>query len=142
MEKYIDKISFLIKFINIDYFKKTVTMDYKSLDSFNENEWIKDYNKYNGKYLNIPDNKLKKTLDYHRNNAEFIGMLKNSVIQMEIHTPISLARILNDSGTIKTEKIFMNINYQEKSMNIEKDNILEISKIFYDCYEEEQYAKK
>ena len=142
MEKYIDKISFLIKFINIYYFKKTVTMDYKSLDSFNENEWIKDYNKYNGKYLNIPDNKLKKTLDYHRNNAEFIGMLKNSVIQMEIHTPLSLARILNDSGTIKTEKIFMNINYQEKSMNIEKDNILEISKIFYDCYEEEQYAKK
>ena len=69
-------------------------------------------------------------------------MTKNSVIQIEIYTPISLARILNESGSIKTEKILLNNNYQEKAILIEKDDILEMSKIFYNCYEDEQNSKK
>ena len=142
MEKYIDKISFLVKFIDINYVKKSVNIDYKSLDNFNETEWIKDYKQYNSQYLQTLDNRSNNSIDYHRTSAEYLGMTKNSVIQIEVYTPISLARILNESGSIKTEKILLNNNYQDKAVNIEKDDILEMSKIFYHSYEEEQNAKK
>ena len=141
MEKYIDKISFLIKFIDINYAKKSVNIDYKSLDNFNEKKWIKDFNKYNTQYLESLDDKQNTANDYHRMAAEYIGMTKNSIIQIEIYTPISLARTLNDSGAIKTDKIFMNNYYQDKAVAIGKDDILEMSKVFYDCYEEEQNKK-
>ena len=142
MERYIDKISFLIKFININHLKKKVTMDYKALDSFDEDEWIKDFNKYNVNYLETVDSVTNGTFEYRRTSAEYAGMVKNSVIQVEIYTPLSLARILNESGVIKTEKVFLNNNYQDDIMCVEKDNILHLSKIFYDCYEEEQNSKK
>jgi hypothetical protein len=141
MEKYIDKISFLIKFIDINYAKKSVNIDYKSLDNFNEKKWIKDFNKYNTQYLESLDDKQNTANDYHRMTAEYLGMTKNSIIQIEIYTPISLARTLNDSGAIKTDKIFMNNYYQDKAVAIGKDDILEMSKVFYDCYEEEQNKK-
>ena len=141
MEKYIDKISFLIKFIDINYTKKSVTIDYKSIDNFDENKWIKDYNQYNTQYITSIENKSNNLPDYHRMTAEYLGMTKNSVIQIEIYTPLSLARTLSEICLIKTEKIFMNNTYQDKAVNVEKDNILEMSKIFYDCYEEEQSKK-
>lgn len=141
MEKYIDKISFLIKFVNINYKKKYINVDYKSLDSFDEDEWIKDFNRYNTQYIQTLNNSSTNMLDYHRTNAEYLGILRNSVIQIEIYTPISLGRTLNDSGSIKTEKIFMNNDYQDKVVSVGKDDILEMSKIFYDCYEEEQNKK-
>jgi len=141
MEKYIDKISFLIKFININYIKKSVNIDYKSIDNFDEDEWIKDFNQYNTQYLKTLNNNSINMMDYHRTNAEYLGMTRNSVIQIEIYTPISIARTLNEAGSIKTEKIFMNNDYQDKIVSVEKDNILELSKIFYDCYEEEQNKK-
>ena len=141
MEKYIDKISFLIKFIDINHIKKSVTIDYKSLDNFDENEWIKDFNQYNTQYIKTLDNRTTNLPDYHRTNAEYLGMTKNSVIQIEIYTPISLARTLSESGSIKTEKILLNNDYQDKAVYVEKDDILKMSKIFYNCYGEEN-AKK
>ena len=142
MERYIDKISFLIKFININHLKKIVTMDYKALDSFDEDEWIRDFNTYNVSYLKTMDNGANNSFEYRRTSAEYVGMVKNSVIQIEIYTPLSLGRILNEACAIKTEKVFLNNNYQDNIMSVQKDNILELSKIFYDCYEEEQNQKK
>ena len=141
MEKYIDKVSFLIKFIDINHVKKIVTIDYKRLDNFDENEWIKDFNKYNTHYLQTIESKTTNMLDYRRTTAEYSGMTKNSLIQIEIYTPISLARTLNDSGNIKTDKTFFNNNYLDQANCVEKDNILELSKIFYNSYEEEQNKK-
>jgi flagellar biosynthesis GTPase FlhF len=141
MEPFIDKISFLIKFIDINYIKKSVYIDYKSLDCFDVNEWIKDYNKYNHLYLKTMDNKANTMADFHRTSAEYLGMVKNSLIQIEIYTPISLARTINDVGAIKTDKIFMNNNFQDKVVSVEKDDILGLSKIFYDSYEEGQNKK-
>jgi hypothetical protein len=141
MEKYVDKISFLIKFIDINYKKKSVSMNYKSLDHFDENKWIKEFNQYNTQYLNTLENKSNSSNDVHRMAAEYLGMTKNSIIQIEIYTPISLARTLSEIGLIKTDKILMSNYYQDKAVDVEKDNILEMSKIFYDSYEEEQNKK-
>ena len=139
MEKYIDKISFLIKFIHIDYIKQRVTMNYKSLDEFDENKWIKEYNQYNMNFLKTVENENK--IDRHRVYAEYLGMIKNSIIQIEILTPLSLARILGESGSIRTEKAILNNNHQNNLINIDKDNILQLSEIFYTSYEEEQDIK-
>ena len=138
MEKYIDKISFFIKFINIDELKKTVTIDYESLDIFDEKKWIKNFNKYNTHYLKTLENKSNNTTENKKLSIEFPGALKNSLIQIEIFNPILLAKIFSESGIISNEKKILNDNYQNKLINVEKDNILELSKIFYNSIEKEE----
>ena len=138
MEKYIDKISFFIKFINIDDIKKVVTMDYKSLDNFDENKWIKNYNKYNTQYLKTLENKSTNSSENKKMSIEFPGVLKNSLIQIEIFNPILLAKMFSESGIITNEKKMLTDNYQNKVIKIEKDNILRLSKIYYECLENEE----
>ena len=47
MEKYMDKISFLIKFLDINYEANSIKFDYDSLNIFNEKLWILQLEKYN-----------------------------------------------------------------------------------------------
>ena len=136
LENFIDKVSFLIKFIDINYLHKKVSMNYKSLDSFNENEWIKDFKQYNINYLNTAGNSPQK--ETHQTFAEFSGMSKNTSIQIEIYHPISLVRTLSDNGHIKTEKNILSSDNMTKTLLVEKDDIKDLSRIFYDNYGEEK----
>ena len=136
LEKFIDKISFLIKFIDINYIHKKVIINYKSLDNFDENEWIEDFKRYNIQYLNTVKNNIQK--ESHRTFTEFSGMLKNISIQIEILSPILLIRTLNENGFIKTEKNNLEYDNMEKTINVGKDDIKRMSRIFYDNYEEER----
>jgi hypothetical protein len=136
LENFIDKVSFLIKFIDINYHQKKVSMNYKSLDSFNENEWIKDFKQYNINYLNTAGNSPQK--ETHQTFAEFSGMSKNTSIQIEIYHPISLVRTLSDNGHIKTEKNILSSDNMTKTLLVEKDDIKDLSRIFYDNYGEEK----
>ena len=137
LEKFIDKISFLIKFIDINYIHKKVNINYKYLDSFNENEWIKDFEQYNYQYLNTLGNTSSPNLskDFQRIFSEFSGITKNTSIQIEIFRPLSIVRTLNENGSIKTEKNVLN-NSLEKTISVEKDDIREMSKIFYENIED------
>ena len=47
IEKYMNKITFLIKFLNINYEKSLVEFDYDSLNNFNEKAWLFQLEKYN-----------------------------------------------------------------------------------------------
>ena len=49
IEKYMNKISFIIKFLDINYENSTVKFDYDSLNSFNEKSWINQLKKGEGK---------------------------------------------------------------------------------------------
>ena len=135
LDKFIDKISFLIKFIDINYIHQTVSINYKSLNNFNENEWIKDFERYNSQYLNSLNNIQK---DNQKVFTEFSGITKNTSIQIEIYRPLSLFRTLGENGSIKTEKNILGNNSLEKTINIEKEDIKEMSKIFYDNFTEEE----
>ena len=140
LEKFIDKISFLMKFINVNYINKTVNIDFKSLDNFDENEWIKDFEQYNSQYLtsaNDATNNNNPQKETQKIFAEFSGITKNTSIQIEIFRPLSLVRTLNENGFIKTEKNILGNNYIEKTVFVEKDNIKEMAKIFYDNYGED-----
>ena len=136
LENFIDKVSLLIKFIDINYLQKKVSMNYKSLDSFDENEWIKDFKQYNINYLNTAGNSPQK--ETHQTFAEFSGMSKNTSIQIEIYHPISLVRTLSDNGHIKTEKNILSSDNMTKTLLVEKDDIKDLSRIFYDNYGEEK----
>ena len=143
MEKYIDKVSFLLKFIDINDLQKVVNIDYKELDNFNENAWIKDFNQYNKHFLQTFGNKSNNnSVDKQKTNDEFVGLGKNSIIQIEINSPISLVRTLNENGVITTEQIIMNKTFQDKAVSIKKDKVLDMSKIFYNNYQEEQNKEK
>ena len=135
LEKFIDKISFLIKFVDINYLHKKVNINYKSLDNFDENEWIKDFKQYNINYLNSMNNASKK--ESHQTFQEFSGMSKNTSIQIEIYHPLCLVRTLTDNGSIKTEKKILGNDKMSKTLLVEKDDIIELSRIFYDNYGEE-----
>ena len=136
LERFIDKISFLIKYIDIKYFNQTINIDYKSLDNFDEDEWIKDFEKYNSQYLhtvnNVSNNNPLK--EQQKIFSEFSGFTKNTSIQIEIFRPLSLVRTLNENGAIKTEKNILGNNYMEKTISVEKDNIKEMCRIFYENY--------
>ena len=69
---------------------------------------------------------------------EFPGLRKNSLIQIEIFNPILSAEMLSESNIISNEKKLWNKNYQDMIINLEKDDVLELSKIFYDCLENEE----
>ena len=135
LEKFIDKISFLIKYIDINYLHKKVSMNYKALDNFDENEWIKDYKQYNIHYLNTISTESKK--EKPQTFAEFSGMTKTISIQIEIYHPLCLVRTLSDNGFIKTEKNILNNDNMTKTLMAEKDDIIDLSRIFYDNYGEE-----
>ena len=47
MEKYMNKITFLIKFIDVNYENSTIKFDYDSLNSFQEKDWFSQLEKYN-----------------------------------------------------------------------------------------------
>ena len=47
IEKYMNKITFLIKFIDVNYDSCTIKFDYDALNSFNEKAWIMQLEKYN-----------------------------------------------------------------------------------------------
>ena len=137
LERFIDKISFLIKYIDIKYFNQTVNIDYKSLDNFDEDAWIKDFEQYNSQYLNTLNNASNNNNSLKEPQkifSEFSGFTKNTSIQIEIFRPLSLVRTLNENGVIKTEKNILGNNYMEKTISVEKDNIKEMCRIFYENY--------
>ena len=138
MEKHIDRISFLIKFIDFDFNKKNLSFNYKALDEFDEKNWIKNFKEYikknnsfvyNNKFYNVFENRI---------SAEYLGIFKNFIIQIDIFTPISLIRNVNELGYISTDKILLKSEQQNKIIPIKNDNIAKLIKIFYDSFADEK----
>ena len=46
MEALVDKLSFFIKFLKINYDNESISFDFESFNAFNEELWIKDMNQY------------------------------------------------------------------------------------------------
>ena len=144
IEKYVDKVSFLIKFLDLNYIKKSVTMNYNEIDNFDEIKWIDEHNHFNTHYLQSIESKKQNEgmgEQQYRTNAEYIGINKNTVIQVEINPPTLSTSLVLSNGSVVKGKINLNNAFQEKIMNIKKDDILELSKIYQNCFQEEQNKK-
>ena len=86
IEKFIDRINFLLKFIEIDFEWDKLTFNYDELNSFDENNWLKNVKKFCGKNyfdfnINIENNTI-------QNNQIEYNLNKNIKIKIEIKNPI------------------------------------------------------
>ena len=144
IEKYVDKVSFLIKFLDINYANKGVSMNYLGVDDFDEEKWIEDHNHFNAQYLESLESKKENENigdKQYRTSAEYLGINKNTLIQIEINPPTLLASVVISTGSIINSKIDLNNNFQENIKNTKKDDILELSKVYLNCYQEDQNKK-
>jgi len=76
IEKYMDKISFLIKFLDINYEANTIKFDYDSLNIFNEKLWILQLEKYN---KNPKSNLVESIIGQKLNNENSIKISKINI---------------------------------------------------------------
>ena len=142
METYMNKIYFLLKFINIDYNKNIISFDYDSLNVFEEKDWIKEVEKYNLNYnkkislekhiINKEEEKLETFLN--KNKIEFPGGKKGSSLSVEIKQPIILLRSIYENGKINTKVVevledkenMLCLNNENNALNLSR-NIYELS---------------
>ena len=149
MEKYMNKITFLLKFINIDLTQSKISFDYKSLNAFEEDKWIKEVEKYNINYkkeINITNNKIDKDekkeatlLNNNKNKFEYQGDKKGTSIIIEIYQPIILIRYIDKNGKIHTKKIEVLENEENKLIFNKVDNNINLTK---NLFEISLYHKK
>jgi len=81
IEKFIDKINFLLKFVNFNFKKNNVTFDYETLDEFKVIEWLHDVRKFSGKDYFKNDSNIERTSEEYLIN-------KNIKIKVEVKMPI------------------------------------------------------
>ena len=81
IEKFIDKINFMLKFINFNFKLNNITFDYETLDEFKVNEWINDVRKFSGKDYFKNDSNIERT------SVEYL-INKNLKIKIEIKLPV------------------------------------------------------
>ena len=81
IEKFIDKINFMLKFVNFNFKKNNITFDYETLDEFKVNEWINDVRKFSGKDY------FKNSSNIERTSVEYL-INKNIKIKIEVKLPV------------------------------------------------------
>ena len=134
MEKYMPKISFLMKFIDISYENKTIHFNYDSLNVFNEKKWISDVEKYNINYVTLP--KINANPDNtNKLKTEFPGIVKGTNISIEIKPPIILKRKINDTGDIETRKFRLSNDDEKKISDIPIGDSINLCKNIYEIAE-------
>ena len=81
IEKFIDKINFMLKFVNFNFKLNNITFDYETLDEFKVDEWINDVRKFSGKDY------FKNNSNIERTSVEYL-INKNLKIKIEIKLPV------------------------------------------------------
>ena len=143
MEKYMKKTTFLLKFININYEKSTLSFDYESLNAFDETKWMNDLEKYNLNYeseikiendknINKEEEKNGPPLIINKNRTEYPGARKGTSIIIEIKPPIILLRSFYKNGKIDTKPIEVSEEEENKLCLYEDNSILNLSKNIFD----------
>ena len=130
IEKYVDKISFLIKFLNISYKSKTITFDYEALNNFDENKWIRNLKKYNKNYLNIlteqqkiKENKGLLETKNIKNFAEFVGNETGTFIRVELISPTICIKTINEQGWMLNELYITSENTDKDIFKLKEKSV-------------------
>ena len=114
IEKYLNKVLFFIKFLDIYYEDNTLNYNYEELDYFNVENWVNDVEKFNiGEYFKENEEKNDKK------EIEFLGNTPNIRIKIEIKEP---RIITTDIEQGKDEKKCYFIPYDiQKELSEEED---------------------
>ena len=143
MEFFVDKVSFFIKFLKIDYEQKTVSFDFNSFDEFNELNWIKDFTKYNVNYMNFL---VKKNQNHHlstpKMNNEFTGLKKGTKIKVEIKCPLILMKVLDNNGFLTTESVNVDYRVERILKNIIIHNSIDLTRQLVIILRDNNFCRK
>ena len=149
MEVLMDKLSFFVKFMKINYEKESIFFDFDSFRDFNENTWIRNMNKYNFKDLeNYKTIYEEKKLEYNSNTSDvsmmkiYRGYNKNINIKIEIKYPLILMKGLDDNGFKITEEINVDNKIENLLTKIKINNSLDLTKQVIGILKDNNFYRK
>ena len=146
MEIFIDKLSFFLKFLKINYEEKNISFDFESFDEFNEFNWIKDFNKYNINYLNILRQKKQELLNINKDppkmSDEFPGKEKRTKIKVELKCPLILMKALDENGIITTETVNVDYRVEKILSKIISHNSIDLTRQLVNILKDNNFCRK
>ena len=148
MEALVDKLSFFIKFLKINYDNESISFDFESFNAFNEELWIKDMNQYYFKYLKNYKTvyEEKKIEEYKLDDVSYMkvyqGTNKNVKIKIEAKFPLILMKSLNELGYKNTEKISVNYKVEKILSNIKIYNTLDLTKQVINILKDNNFCRR
>ena len=148
MEVLVDKMSFFIKFLKINYDNESIYFDFESFNEFDESIWIKDMKKYNFKYLK--NYKViyeeKKIEDNVQDDVcimkVYQGINKNIQIKIEIKYPLILMKGLDEYGFKTSEKINIEYKIEKILSNLTINNTLDLTKQIINILKAHNFCRK
>ena len=148
MEVLVDKMSFFIKFLKINYDNESIYFDFESFNEFDETLWIKDMKKYNFKYLK--NYKViyeeKKIEDNVQDDVcimkVYQGINKNIQIKIEIKYPLILMKGLDEYGFKTSEKINIEYKIEKILSNLTINNTLDLTKQIINILKAHNFCRK
>ena len=147
MEVIQDKMTFFLKFMNVNYDTETISFDFDSFKNFNETNWVTEIQKYNFNYINqhIPLSE-EKILDENGKELNmikiFLGMRPNVQIKVEMKCPLIIMHDLNDSGFKYTEGVNVDTNIEKTLSKLKIKNTLDLTKKLFNVLKENNFGRK
>ena len=147
VEMFIDKISFFLKFLKINYENESVFFDFESFNTFDEFKWVKEYNQYNFSlgYKPLSDDKNvdnnKKLLE-PKTMEEFPGKMEGTKIKIEIKFPLIVMKALDDSGIITAESVNVDHKVENILRNLIIHNSIDLTRQVVNILKENNFCRK
>ena len=143
MEFFVDKLSFFIKFLKIDYEQKSVSYDFESLEGFNELNWIKDFTKYNVNYMNMLVKKIQnQNSHFPKMSGEYTGLKKGVKIKIEIKCPLILMKIIDNNGFLTTESVNVDYRVEKILKDIIIHNSIDLTRQLVNILKDNNFCRK
>ena len=147
VEMFVDKISFFLKFLIINYENESVSFDFETFNAFDEFKWVKDYNKYNYNvaYKSLAEDKSvdknKKLLD-PKIEEEFPGKMEGTRIKIEIKFPLILMKALDESCVITAESVNVDHRVENILRKIIIHNSIDLTRQLVNILKDNNFCRK
>ena len=142
MEMFVNKLSFFLKFLKIDYENKTISFDFDSFNEFNEFNWIENFNKYNINYIKLLQQKIATHIIKPKMSDEFPGIDKGTKIKIEIKCPLILMRALDENGFVTTETVNVDHRVEKILSNIIIHNAIDLTRQLVIILRDNNFCRK
>ena len=142
MEMFVNKLSFFLKFLKIDYENKTISFDFDSFNEFNEFNWIENFHKYNINYIKLLQQKIATHIIKPKMSDEFPGIDKGTKIKIEIKCPLILMRALDENGFVTTETVNVDHRVEKILSNIIIHNAIDLTRQLVIILRDNNFCRK